>query len=91
MPAMTKAATKRVAKQTKKIARLKSKGKTKRAARVAARQSKIIKTGKTGAGRAIVKAKKIPVIFLQDAQLLKLRCQLRYRVGFAPAVFPYHT
>ena len=50
MPAMTKAATKRVAKQTKKIARLKSKGKTKRAARVAARQSKIIKTGKTGAG-----------------------------------------
>ncbi len=55
---MSKSATRRVARQTKKISRLKSKGKTKRAARVAVRQSKIKKTGKTGAGRAITKIKK---------------------------------
>jgi hypothetical protein len=57
MARMSKTAAKSAAKKTARAKKLAAKGKTKRAKRVAARSAKIRRTGKTGAGRAIVKGK----------------------------------
>jgi len=57
MATMSKAAARRKDKLSKKINKANIKGKTKRATRLAKRQAKIVKTGKTGAGRAIQKVK----------------------------------
>ena len=55
---MSKSATRRKDKLSKKINKANVKGKTKRATRLAKRQDKIVKTGQRGAGRAITKVKK---------------------------------
>ncbi len=57
MAAMTKAAARRKDKLSRKINKANIKGKTKRATRLAKRQSKVVRSGKTGAGRVIQKAK----------------------------------
>jgi len=57
MATMTKAAARRKDKLSRKINKANIKGNTKRATRLAKKQSKIVKTGKTGAGRAIQKVK----------------------------------
>jgi len=57
-PTMSKSATRRKDKLSKKINKSNVKGKTKRATRLAKRQDKIVKTGQRGVGRTITKVKK---------------------------------
>ena len=53
----SKIAKKRIARINKRMAKAKSKGNVKGVSRLQKRKSKIVKTGKTGVGRTIDKAK----------------------------------
>ena len=55
----SKIAKKRIGNMSKRINKANIKGNVKKATRIAKRQSKIVKTGKTGVGRTIDKAKKV--------------------------------
>ena len=66
----SKIAKKRIARINKRMAKAKSKGNVKGVSRLQKRKSKIVKTGKTGVGRTIDKAKKtcvfVSIYFITD-------------------------